>query len=151
MDFELVYHPNLQMDIASKQYLRDLPGSIFTWMYIDGALAGETYGIPLSACDEHLPGLTALSPAEKDAAFYCYSNTLLLAFQHRGFGAVLKKHWLSLVANAGFKIVYGHARPGGSQDLNASFGAVFLHTFSNWYGTQEDYKLYRHGLDVVPK
>jgi GNAT superfamily N-acetyltransferase len=151
MDFELVYHPNLQMDLASKKFLRQIPGAIFLWMYIDGSLAGETYGIPLAASDENLPGLSELPPDEKQTAFYCYSNTLLPAYQHQGFGALLKTEWLARVTAAGYKSVYGHARPGPSQELNASFGAVFSRSFPNWYGTGETYAFYRLALDGVAR
>jgi hypothetical protein len=146
MDFEYLYHPNLQMDLSSKQFLSNIPGAIFLWMYVDGVLAGETYGIPLAMSDENLPGLAALSKEEKQSAFYCYSNTLLPAFHHRALGTVLKRQWLGQVAAAGFKTVYGHARPGPSQQLNAAFGAVFSSEFTNWYGTHEAYKLYRLAL-----
>ena len=47
----------------------------------------------------------------------------------------------------GFKTVYGHARPGGSKALNARFGAVFLDTFPDWYGTGEEYCLYHLALE----
>jgi hypothetical protein len=150
MAFELLYHPNLQMDLASKKFLFDIPGAIFTWMFVDDVLAGETYGVPLATAGENLPGLAKLAPAEKQAAIYCYSNTLLPPFHHRGLGAVMKSHWLTLVATAGFTTVYGHARPGPSQRLNASFGAEFLQTFPNWYRTGEDYKLYRLALPANP-
>jgi hypothetical protein len=37
----------------------------------------------------------------------------------------------------------GHARPGGSQGLNAKFGAEFLDAFPDWFGTGEEYRLSR--------
>jgi len=58
----------------------------------------------------------------------------------------LKSHWLGLAAGEGFATVYGHARPGGSEALNAKFGAVFLDGFPDWYGTGEEYRLYRLAL-----
>ncbi len=148
MAFEAVYHENLQLGLAEKQEIRDIPGSIFVWMCVDGELAGESYGNPLVADDELIEGLKDLTADEKRTGIYCYSNTILSAFQGRGFGAILKSHWLGLVVSNGFEIVYGHARPGGSQALNAKFGAVFLDSFPNWYGTGEEYKLYRLSLAV---
>ncbi len=115
-------------------------------MFVDGVLVGESYGNPLVADDEPIEGLKHLSNDEKRTGIYCYSNTMLLAFQGQGFGAILKSHWLGLAVGERFETFYGHARPGGSQALNAKFGAVFLDSFSDWYGTGEEYRLYRLAL-----
>jgi hypothetical protein len=55
-----------------------------------------------------------------------------------------------MAAGKGFRIVYGFARPGKSQALNARFGAVFLDSFPDWCGTGEKYKLYRLVLKEKP-
>jgi GNAT superfamily N-acetyltransferase len=146
MAFEAVYHENLQLDLAEKEEIREIPGSIFVWMFVDGELAGESYGSPLLTYDEPIEGLTGLTDSERRTAIYCYSNTILPAFQRHGLGSILKAHWLGLAAGKGFEIVYGHARPGGSQALNAKFGAIFLHGFPDWYETGEEYRLYRLAL-----
>jgi hypothetical protein len=142
MIFEPAYHEALQLALSQKRKIRDVPGSIFAWMFVGGQLAGESYGMPLSSSYEH-QGLSELSQAEKESGMYCYSNTVLSHFQRQGLGAILKAHWLGLVAGAGYDIVYGHARPGPSQALNAKFGAVFLAAFPDWATTGEEYKLYR--------
>jgi hypothetical protein len=146
MAFEGVYHEALQLDLSEKTDILYLPGSIFVWMLVDGKLAGESYGIPLASSDEPIEGLSDLTDTEKKTGVYCYSNTILPAFQKQGFGAILKAHWLGLAAGKRFDVVYGHARPGGSQALNAKFGAVFLDCFPDWAGTGEDYRLYRLAL-----
>jgi hypothetical protein len=143
MAFEAVYHEALQLDLCEKKELRDLPGAIFAWMFIDGELAGESYGVPLTSCDEPIEGLANITDIERRAGIYCYSNTILPPFQKQGMGTILKAHWLGLAVGNRFHIVYGHARPGGSQALNAKFGAVFLESFPDWSGTGEEYKLYR--------
>jgi len=140
MAFEAVYHEGEQLDLSRKQKLRAAPGSIFVWMFVDGNLAGETYGIPLASSIE---GLTDLPVSENVFAIHCYSNTILPAFQKQGLGTMLKAHWLGLVAGKGFDTVYGYARPGASQALNAKFGAEFLGDFPNWCGTGEEYRMYR--------
>ncbi|HLJ25639.1 MAG TPA: hypothetical protein VKY85_02915 [Candidatus Angelobacter sp.] len=150
MDFEAVYHEALQLDLLEKEEMRDAPGSIFVWMFVDGEVAGESYGIPLARCDESIQGLAGLTESETRTGIYCYSNTILPAFQRQGLGSILKAHWLGMVAGNGFDVVYGHARPGGSQALNAKFGAVFLDGFADWYGTGEEYKLYRLSLSLQP-
>jgi GNAT superfamily N-acetyltransferase len=147
MAFEAVYPAALQLDLSEKKKMFDETGSIFVWMFVDGQLAGESYGIPLSSSDELLVAeFPDLAEYEKQDAIDCYSNTILPAFQNRGLGTILKAHWLGLAVAKGYKVVYGFARPGASQSLNANFGAVFLQDFPNWYGSNETYKRYRLAL-----
>jgi GNAT superfamily N-acetyltransferase len=143
MVFETVYHPGLQLDLAQKQEVWDTPGAFFVWMIVDGQLAGESYGIPLASASELIEDLLVLPESEKEKAVCCFSNTILPAFQKQGYGSILKAHWLGLAAGKGFDVVYGHARPGGSQALNAKFGAVFLESLPDWFGSGEDYRKYR--------
>jgi hypothetical protein len=146
MAFEAVYPQVQQLCLSDKKRIWDAHGSLFVWMYIDQELVGETYGIPLATTItgfNDLPGLVDLTDQEKKSAIYCYSNTILPSFQHQGLGAILKAHWLGLAVGQGFGTVYGHARPGGSQALNAKFGAAFLDSFPNWGGCGEEYKMYR--------
>jgi GNAT superfamily N-acetyltransferase len=146
MSFEALYPEPLQLDLPQKQQVWDVPGSIFAWMYVNGKLAGETYGIPLDDSDELLEQFTDIRADQNKSAIHCYSNTILPSFQEQGLGTLLKAHWLGLAAGRGFEVVYGYARPGGSQSLNAKFGAAFLAAFPDWYGTGEEYKLYRLNL-----
>ena len=136
MAFEMEYHPNLRFTLQEKKSL--LRRAIVIWMFVDGELVGETYGIPLSQ----------MGPAERPegtppdpAAIYCYSNTILGKFKGKGYGTILKAAFLGR-ASAQFARVYGHARPGASQALNKKFGARMLVTHKNWYRTGEDYRLY---------
>jgi GNAT superfamily N-acetyltransferase len=138
--FELIYPPSEQLSLPEKHKFFDGPGSIFVWMFVDGELAGETYGI---AVTNSLPGLADLSDEQRKTSIHCYSNTILPAFQNQGLGKTVKAHWLALAAARGLKTVYGYARPGASQALNASFGAIFLQGFPNWCDTGEEYQLYR--------
>jgi GNAT superfamily N-acetyltransferase len=151
MDFENVYHPGLQLDLSQKQEVWETPGAFFVWMFVDGVLAGESYGIPLSGSSDLIEDLSVLPEHEKERAVCCFSNTILPAFQKRGYGSILKAHWLGLAAAKGFAVVYGHARPGGSQALNAKFGAVFLEDLPNWFGSGEDYRKYRLVLKAFPE
>ncbi len=111
-------------------------------MFVDGAMAGEAYGVPMAGYAEHMPG-AELVVDDLSISLYCFSNTVLPAFQRRGLGEVLKAHWLGMARQSGFRVIYGHARPGASQGLNAKFGARFLGDFPDWYGTGETYRLYR--------
>jgi hypothetical protein len=146
MSFEAVYPESLQLDLPQKQQVWSVPGSVFVWMYVNGELAGETYGIPLNDADELIEQVTDIPAEQNKNAIQCYSNTILPSFREQGLGTLLKAHWLGLAVARGFHVVYGYARAGGSQALNAKFGAVFLAAFPDWYGTGEEYKLYRLNL-----
>jgi hypothetical protein len=146
--FESVYHSGLQLELSEKREIWETPGSFFVWMYVEGELAGESYGIPLASSSDFLEDLLVLPASEKEKAVCCFSNTILPQFQKRGYGSILKAHWLGLAAGKGFDVVYGHARPGGSQALNAKFGAVFLENLPNWFGSGEDYRKYRLVLNT---
>jgi GNAT superfamily N-acetyltransferase len=139
MAFEGLYHETEQLAFFEKKVFWDTPGSIFVWMFVDGELAGETYGMPASTSE----GLCNITDGDKKSAIHCYSNTILPSFQQKGLGTILKAHWLGMAAGKGFDAVYGYARPGSSQSLNAKFGAVFINRFPNWCGTGEEYKMYR--------
>ena len=101
MDFEAVYHRALQLDLSEKKEIWDIPGAIFVWMFVQGKLAGESYGFPLAGSDEQIEGyngnlspnwLDDLTDREKKTGIYCYSNTILPAFQKQGLGTILKAH-----------------------------------------------------------
>ncbi len=143
MAFEAVYPEQLQMDLEDKQYLREMPGALFVWMYVDGEIAGETYGVPFDPRDEFIEPILEGKAEVRERGMHCYSNTILPKFQSRHLGMVLKSHWLGMAAGQGYKWVYGHARHGASQALNAKFGAEFLKSYENWFGTGEEYRLYR--------
>lgn len=134
MAFEREYHPNLRLTLSEKSQL--LTNAICIWMFDRGKLVGETYGLPLDAFPEIPQGC----PRDPQA-IYCYSTTILGKHQHKGYGRILKAAFIGRVSKD-FQRIYGHARPGGSQALNKSFGARLGHTYKNWYNTGEDFRLY---------
>jgi hypothetical protein len=134
MAFEREYHPNLRFTLREKRQF--LKHAITIWMFDHGKLIGETYGFPLDGRDEIPPGC----PRDPHS-IYCYSNTILKKYQHKGYGRILKAAFIGLVSRE-FRRIYGHARPGASQALNKSFGARLGPTSKNWQGTGEDYRLY---------
>ena len=142
MAFEAVYPQNLQMTLPAKRALLKTEGAIVVWMFVDEVLAGESYGIPMAGYVDEMED-AALVQDDRAHALHCFSNTVLPAFQRRGLGETLKSHWLGLAKGNGFRVIYGYARPGASQGLNAKFGAQFLGDFPDWYGTAETYRLYR--------
>ena len=70
MAFEAVYHEALQLDLSEKRQFWDLPGSIFVWMYVNGHLAGESYGFPITSPREPIKGLSELPDNEKKGGIY---------------------------------------------------------------------------------
>ena len=133
MAFEREYHPNLRLTLPEKRDM--LKRAITIWMFEDGKLVGETYGLPLGGRDV-MPGC----PRDPHS-IYCYSNTILAEYKGEGYGSILKAAFIGRVAND-FTRIWGHARPGASQALNKKFGARFLRAEKNWFQTSEDYKLY---------
>ena len=84
MEFESVYPESLQFDLREKEEVWNVPGTIFVWLYVDGKIAGESYGIPLGTGDWEFEGLSELTEGETEGAIYCHSTTILPAFQGRG-------------------------------------------------------------------
>src|ERR1700744_5695665 len=118
MAFEREYHANLQYTLRDKRAV--LKKAIVIWMFDEGKIVGETYGVPLDRLNETPPG------CPRDAkSIYCYSTTILGKYQKKGYGKILKAAFLGCVGRD-FRRVYGHARAGGSQRLNRDFGARFL-------------------------
>jgi GNAT superfamily N-acetyltransferase len=133
MAFENEYHSNLQLSLREKREM--LKRAVVIWMFVDGKLVGETYGMPLDGKDV-MPGC----PRDPHS-IYCYSSTILKAHQGKGYGAILKAAFIGRVSRD-FRRIYGHARPGASQALNVKFGARLGKTFKNWFDTGEDYRVY---------
>jgi hypothetical protein len=135
MAFELEYHSNLRLKLPEKRDLLLRKSAITIWMLVDGKLVGETYGVPWGGKDDMLG-----FPRDPDA-IYCYSNTILGKYQGKGYGAILKAAFIGRVSRD-YKRIYGHARPGASQELNKKFGAEMGKTYKDWFGTGEDYRIY---------
>src|ERR1700675_3785526 len=87
MAFEPVYHEAMRLDILEKTEIWNAFGSIFAWLIVDGGRGGETYGGPLTSHCELMEELGNLTETEKKCGIYCYSNTILPAFQNRGLGS----------------------------------------------------------------
>jgi len=106
MAFEAVYPEQLQMTLRAKRNLLKTPGAVVVWMFVDGVLAGEAYGIPMEGFVEQMQGaeLVQDDPAQ---AFYCFSNTILPEFQGRGLGEARGSWVISRTGTA-------RARPIGS-------------------------------------
>src|ERR1700736_1718110 len=133
MAFEREHHQNLRLTLRDKSDL--LKRAVAIWMFENGRLVGEAYGMPLDGKDE-MPGCP-----QDPHSLYCYSTTILGKYQGKGYGAILKAAFIGRVSRD-FQRIYGHARPGASQALNKKFGARMGKTFKNWFSTGEDYRIY---------
>jgi hypothetical protein len=136
MGFERVYEKNLQLDASYKATIvRD---GIAVWMFVDGSLAGETYGISPARIDEEIEDV----PVRDPSVIYCYSTTLLPAFQGQHLSKVLCAYWLGLAKQAGFRLVAGHATSPAMVAVKAYFGASFSAVHERWYGTKRTAHFY---------
>jgi GNAT superfamily N-acetyltransferase len=136
MCFEAVYEPNLRLELAEKTAI--VRNGIAVWMYVDGAIAGETYGISPAKIDDDIEDLRGADPS----VMYCYSTTVLPAFQRRRLSKVLCAYWLGAVKQAGYRLVAGHATSPAMIAVKAYFGASFSAVHERWYGTERTATFY---------
>lgn len=134
MKFEAIYHPSIGLSVGEKRTELKKRGRLWVWMYDDEELVGETFGYSMR--DAWLP--KEIEPGVR--TMYCASNTTIP--QGKGYGTIIKAHWLGLVKASGFERVIGHARAGASEKLNEKFRALFVKDEPNWWNTGETYRLY---------
>lgn len=138
MEFEQEYEESLRMSLQGKEELLEDTHGVWTWMKVDGKLAGETYGIAvedlLEDLDEESPEFNAdIAPFAKLHAIYCYSTTILAPFQGKGLGKLLKAYWLGQLYGRYGRVI-GHSTSLRMKALNTSFGAKHAATpHENWY------------------
>lgn len=130
--FEDIFEEELQLEEKEKVEL--LGSALARWMYVDGELAGETYGVQLNYLHEKI------EDCEKESldTVYCYSTALLPKFRRKGLGAILKAYWLAVAKERGVRRVVGHATSEQAKKLNEMFGANFDYGSQhlNWFGTK---------------
>lgn len=142
--FEAQFEPTLQIDPEEKKELICASDNA-VWMYVDGKLAGETYGLTPSAyaegSDDEKDVIEDCDP-EDDDSVYCYSTTLLPEFQGKGLGKLLKAYWLGVVKSNGHSKICGHATSPAALKLNELFGAEVKSTREKWYDTDRTAHFY---------
>jgi len=136
MVFERIYPGDLQETIESKQDTLD--SGLGVWMYANGELAGETYGMPAWMIDP-IDDAEARQDITDDllGSFYVSSTTILSKFQGGGLGKILKSYLLGYIKGIGYKISTGHATSVPMFKINKDLGAQFLVTHDGWYGTKK--------------
>lgn len=138
--FEPQYEEELRNEDEEKDYI--LSKGLAVWLYVDGTLAGEAYGIIVRDDEEDIED-TAGRPDD----IYCYSTTILPTFQGKGLGKILKAYWLGFVrAKCPGRTIIGHATNEAMVKINESFGARFLVSHGHWYGTGRVARFY----EIVP-
>ncbi len=143
MVFEDVYEPQLRMDIVSKFDV--VSNGIVVWMFVDGELAGECYGLSALIYGEYESDFEDV-PRDATDAIYCYSTTLLPQFHGRGLAKILVAYWNGLARGATFRRVFGHATSPAMVSVRAFFGATFGAVHPNWYGTKRSAHFYEQPL-----
>lgn len=126
MVFEEPYEGGLRLARDEKAAL--LEKAVAVWMYVDGVLAGECYGVSPKDLGEEIEDVTAV---DLDS-IYCYSTTILPPFQGHGLGKLLKANWLGRVAKR-FTLVTGHSTAASMKAVNEFFGATHTVKHENWY------------------
>ena len=143
MVFEKCFHRNLRLSLSEKRAL--LKASECVWLY-DGRtrkLIGETYGTPVSYALRDVDEATEDIRRFKGLpAIYIYSVAILPRFRGRGLSKILTAYFLGQVARSGYKWIIAHSRVGASCELYRAFGARFLSTHRDWYGTGEVYRFW---------
>jgi len=141
MDFEREYEPELRLDLEEKKAL--VAAGYAVWMFVDGALAGETYAVSPTAVGDEIDDIDAIHPL----MLYCYSTTILGPFRGRGLAKVLVAYSLGQLRQAGFTTIVGHATSPAMVHVRASFGARFGPVHEGWFGTRRVARLYRIDLE----
>ncbi len=136
MIFESLFEPELALDEEEKEEI--LNHSIAAWMFVNGQLIGETYGILLGDSDEEIED----TKDEEEGVVYCYSTAILPQAQGQGLSKILKAYWLGHIVEFGDTVV-GHATTEGAYKLNRFFGAEFSVHHENWYRTKRKADYYR--------
>jgi hypothetical protein len=127
--FEEMYEPALRVDADEKRAI--LNKGLASWIFVDGAIAGECYGISPPMLDEELPDCEAYGLS----AIYCYGTTILSAYQGRGLSKILCAYWSGLVTKSGYRVIIGHATSPAMVSVRKSFGARFKTRHEQWFGT----------------
>jgi GNAT superfamily N-acetyltransferase len=134
MIFDDRYEDVLQLTADEKRDL--LRHTIAVWMYCDGELAGEIYGLsPLRMsrdCGEEIED----TDESDDTSLYVFSTTILPRFEGRGLATVLKAYFQGFAKARGYEAIVGHATSPAMVRINEKFGATFGPVHENWYGTR---------------
>jgi GNAT superfamily N-acetyltransferase len=144
MIFDDQYEEVLQLTVDAK---RDLLRHTFAvWLYCDGELAGEIYGLSPKRMSRDCGEEIEDTDESDDTSVYVFSTTILPRFEGRGLATILKAYFQGFVKARGYTAIVGHATSPAMVRINGKFGATFGRVHENWYGTQRVAHFYRIAL-----
>jgi len=145
MVFEKCYERRLQLTAEDKIPL--LANGLATWLFVDGTIAGETYGLTPKVmniiADEKIEDCDPLD----DRNLYCYSTTVLPAYRGHGLAKILKAYLLARATERGYEKVIGHSTVPAMRKINRLFGGHEGLVHKHWYGTDREAVYYEIDLD----
>ncbi len=127
MMFEDIFEPELRLGVEDKADL--LASCVTVWMFVDGKLAGEIYGVRHTDFDEEIPDVSHAEPG----MFYLYSAALLPEFEGRSLAKILMSNWLGRIAGLGVDVVTCHCTHPAMTHLAETFGGKLLNKHENWF------------------
>lgn len=147
MVFDECYEKQLKLGTIGAKEL-DIEDSFIQWMFVDGKLAGEIYGIPAQEEEEWLTPLGDNLDVNYGNSMYCLSLTLLPEFRGKGLSKIMKVFWMGTVRYH-YRYVIGHAACPESISLNKSLGAIFSEkVHENWFDTKRQAIAYKIDLGL---
>lgn len=93
-----------------------------------------------------LVGELLWSIAKMDKTAYIASFSIDKNYWGCGYGLLLRRVYLNMMLNFGYKYVIGHAKNGSSWHIAKKTGAKLIKTEKNWGGTGEKYYYYKQKL-----
>ena len=141
-DFEACFEQDLRSDDEEIEHIA--AHSIAHWLVVDGKVACEIYSMFLPACRELEPDMPDIHNREYDRkdCIYTFSTACLPKYEGQGLTKLLKAYHLGALKAKGFNLVIGHSTHPALDKINALFGAKFMATHYNWYGTSRTAKFY---------
>ena len=143
----------LQEDEEDKKSLLDRAVSAFLVMDNHGSIRAECYALDKNDEDvdeedgrylNHIFNLCNINHG-----VYGYSIAVMPEYQGKGYAEWLLMRTLLDCKEKGYKVLYTNARAGGSSHLQEFFGAELVETRHNWFGSGEDFSLYKHDLTAL--
>jgi len=140
--FEEEYEPTLRLGTYDKRVVLDTCEENTAYLYVNGKMAGETYGASPKqiwlGLDEHIID----TDKDDQLSCYCYSTTILPDYQGQGYGKLLKAFWLGVVSTNRFQRAIGHATSDAMRNTLKHFGAKFGREHDNWEGSSRTATFY---------
>lgn len=149
MVFEECFDPELRLTFDEKDKIVDAGAGI--WMFVDGKLAGETYGATPAAIYERLGEEIDDCHVDDECSFYVYSTCILPRYRGLVLAPVLMAFFQGFLTHklrprwVHDKLI-GHATTPRMMVLRGMFGATFGATHEHWCGSERTAVYYEQWL-----